>query len=161
MRMRKQLMASCASGYTRRYNGRISPLCKLSTLPAPELAQGRGRGSKKHAHAHSKRMRMRTAKACACAQGQGRGRGSVARAYRRALRAAVRARLRELPRRAGAAAARRAVLVPLSTLLYGEGTRVLISLSDSLMFGRVPGTRPNISESHSELSTRVPFCIVL
>ena len=29
------------------------------------------------------------------------------------------------------------------------------------MFGRVPGTRPNISESHSEISTRVPFCIVL
>ena len=27
------------------------------------------------------------------------------------------------------------------------------------MFGRVPGTRPNISESHSEVSTRVPFCI--
>ena len=27
------------------------------------------------------------------------------------------------------------------------------------MFGRVPGTRPNISESHSEMSTRVPFCI--
>ena len=34
------------------------------------------------------------------------------------------------------------------------------------MFGRVPkngaaslGTRPNISESHSEISTRVPFCI--
>ena len=27
------------------------------------------------------------------------------------------------------------------------------------MFGRVPGTRPNISESHIEISTRVPFCI--
>ena len=27
------------------------------------------------------------------------------------------------------------------------------------MFGRVPGTRSNISESHSEISTRVPFCI--
>ena len=27
------------------------------------------------------------------------------------------------------------------------------------MFGRVPGTRPNISESHSEINTRVPFCI--
>ena len=34
------------------------------------------------------------------------------------------------------------------------------------MFGRVPksgaaflGTRPNVSESHSEISTRVPFCI--
>ena len=27
------------------------------------------------------------------------------------------------------------------------------------MFRRVPGTRPNISESHSEMSTRVPFCI--
>ena len=27
------------------------------------------------------------------------------------------------------------------------------------MFGRVAGTRPNISESHSEISTRVPFCI--
>ena len=40
-----------------------------------------------------------------------------------------------------------------------KGTRVLISLWDSLMFGRVPGTRPNISESHSETSTRVPFCI--
>ena len=25
--------------------------------------------------------------------------------------------------------------------------------------GIVPGTRPNISESHSEISTRVPFCI--
>ena len=35
---------------------------------------------------------------------------------------------------------------------------------DSLMFGRVTapcfGTRPNMSESHSEISTRVPFCIV-
>ena len=45
-----------------------------------------------------------------------------------------------------------------------KGTRVLISLWDSLMFGRVPGgrvpgTRPNMSESHSEISTRVPFCI--
>ena len=42
-----------------------------------------------------------------------------------------------------------------------KGARVLISLWDSLMFGRVPGTRPNISESHSKivLSTRVPFCI--
>ena len=40
-----------------------------------------------------------------------------------------------------------------------KGTRVLISLWDSLMFGRVPGTRPNISESHSEIRTRVPFCI--
>ena len=37
-------------------------------------------------------------------------------------------------------------------------SRVLIPLWDSLMFGRVPGTRPNISESHSEISTRVPFC---
>ena len=27
------------------------------------------------------------------------------------------------------------------------------------MFGRVTGTRPNISESHSEISTRVPFRI--
>ena len=27
------------------------------------------------------------------------------------------------------------------------------------MFGRVPGTLPNISESHSEMSTRVPFCM--
>ena len=47
-----------------------------------------------------------------------------------------------------------------------KGARVLISLWDSLMFGRVPkngaaflGTLPNISESHSEISTRVPFCI--
>ena len=47
-----------------------------------------------------------------------------------------------------------------------KGARVLISLWDSLMFGRVPknaapflGTRPDISESHSEISTRVPFCI--
>ena len=40
-----------------------------------------------------------------------------------------------------------------------KGTRVLISLWDSPMFGRAPGTRPNISESHSEISTRVPFCI--
>ena len=46
------------------------------------------------------------------------------------------------------------------------GTRVLISLWDSLMFGRVPkngvpflGTCPNISESHSEISTRVPFVL--
>ena len=29
------------------------------------------------------------------------------------------------------------------------------------MFGWVPGTRPNISESHSEISTRVPFCIAI
>ena len=28
------------------------------------------------------------------------------------------------------------------------------------MFGRVPGPRPNISESDGEISTRVPFCIV-
>ena len=34
-----------------------------------------------------------------------------------------------------------------------KGTRVLISLWDSLVFGRVPGTRPNISESHSEIRT--------
>ena len=40
-----------------------------------------------------------------------------------------------------------------------KGTRVLISLWDSLMFGRVPGTRLHISESHSEISTRVHFCI--
>ena len=40
-----------------------------------------------------------------------------------------------------------------------KGTRALISLWDSLMFGRVQGTRPNISEPHSEISTRVPFCI--
>ena len=38
-----------------------------------------------------------------------------------------------------------------------KGTRVLISLWDSRMFGRVPSTRPNISESHSEIRTRVPF----
>ena len=37
-----------------------------------------------------------------------------------------------------------------------KGTRVLISLWDSLMFRRVPGTRPNISKPHSEISTRVP-----
>ena len=37
-------------------------------------------------------------------------------------------------------------------LAIQKGTRVLISL---------PGTRPNTSESHSEMSTRVPFCIVL
>ena len=49
----------------------------------------------------------------------------------------------------------------------GYFSRVLISLLDSLMFGRVPknaapfsGTRPNISESHSEISTRVPFYFV-
>ena len=29
------------------------------------------------------------------------------------------------------------------------------------MFERVPGTRPNISESHSEISTQVPCCIAL
>ena len=40
-----------------------------------------------------------------------------------------------------------------------KGTRVLASLWDSLMFGRVPGTHLNISESQSEISTRVPFCI--
>ena len=34
-----------------------------------------------------------------------------------------------------------------------KGTRVLVSLWDSLMLGRVPGTRPNMSESHSEVST--------
>ena len=42
-----------------------------------------------------------------------------------------------------------------------KGTRVLISLWDSLMLGRVPGTRPNNSKSHSEMSTRVPFCIAV
>ena len=51
-------------------------------------------------------------------------------------------------------------------LLISKGTRVLISLWHSLMFGRVPknaapflGIRPNISEYHSEISTRAPFCI--
>ena len=34
-----------------------------------------------------------------------------------------------------------------------KGTRVLISLWDSLMFGRVPK-----NGAHSEISTRVPFC---
>ena len=38
------------------------------------------------------------------------------------------------------------VYVPLAPAIQ-KGTRVLISLLDSLMFGRVPGTRPNISES--------------
>jgi len=54
----------------------------------------------------------------------------------------------------------------LSLRAIQKGTRVLISLWDSLMVRRVPkhaapflGTRPNISESHSEISTRVPFCI--
>ena len=37
--------------------------------------------------------------------------------------------------------------------------KVTLSLWDSLMFGRVLGTRPNISEPHSEIGTRVPFCI--
>ena len=36
-----------------------------------------------------------------------------------------------------------------------KGTRELISLWDSAPF---LGTRPNISESHSEISTRAPFC---
>ena len=44
-------------------------------------------------------------------------------------------------------------------LAIQKGTRVLISLWDSLMFGQVPGTRPNSSESHSEIRTRVAFCI--
>ena len=44
------------------------------------------------------------------------------------------------------------------TRVIQRGTRVLISLWDTLMFGRVPGTRPNISESHREISTRVPHC---
>ena len=47
----------------------------------------------------------------------------------------------------------------LTIVAIQKGIRVLISLLDSLMFGRVPGTRPNISESHSEISTRVPVCI--
>ena len=51
------------------------------------------------------------------------------------------------------------LLAPAREVAIQKGTRVLISLWDSLMFGRVPGTRPNISESHSEISTRVPFCI--
>ena len=50
--------------------------------------------------------------------------------------------------------------VPLVPAAIQKGTRVLISLWNSLMFGRVPGPRPNISESHSEICTRVPFCIV-
>ena len=41
------------------------------------------------------------------------------------------------------------------SLAIQKGTRVLISLWDSLMFGRVPGTSPNISESHREIRTRV------
>ena len=40
---------------------------------------------------------------------------------------------------------------PVRVLAIQKGTRVLISLWDSLMFGRVPGSR--------EISTRVPFCI--
>ena len=40
-----------------------------------------------------------------------------------------------------------------------KGTRVLISLWYSLMFGRYQVPAPSISESHSEISTRVPFCI--
>ena len=55
-----------------------------------------------------------------------------------------------------------------STPSIQKGTRVLISLWDSLMFGRVLkkyydllSTHPNISESHSEISTRVPFCIAI
>ena len=50
-----------------------------------------------------------------------------------------------------------------------EYKRVLEYLSlYSLLFGRVPKnpapflrTRPNISESHSEISTRVPVCIAV
>ena len=44
-------------------------------------------------------------------------------------------------------------------LAIQKGTRVLILLWDSPMFGRVPDTRPNISESQSEISTLVPFCV--
>ena len=40
-----------------------------------------------------------------------------------------------------------------------KGARVRISLWDSLMFGRYQVPAPSISESHSEISTRVPFCI--
>ena len=43
--------------------------------------------------------------------------------------------------------------------LTTRAARVLISLWDSLMSAPFLGNRPNISESHSEISTRVPFCI--
>ena len=68
----------------------------------------------------------------------------------------------------GTARASDSIAVCAAPCLIQRGTRVLISLWDSLMFGRVPknaaallGTRPNISESHREISTRVPFCIVM
>ena len=74
--------------------------------------------------------------------------------------------MRVVPRAHGWHARPRLGCAALRNLLRARGTRVLISLWDSLMFGRVPkngvaflGTRPNISESHSEISTRVPFCI--
>ena len=40
-------------------------------------------------------------------------------------------------------------------LQYKRVPEYYVSLWDSLMFGRVPGTRSNISDSHSEISTRV------
>ena len=52
------------------------------------------------------------------------------------------------------------VLRPVATRFSKtKGTRVRFSLLNSLMFGRVPGTRPNIREFNSEKRTRVPFCI--
>ena len=48
---------------------------------------------------------------------------------------------------------------PANSVAIQKGTRVPLSLWDSLVFGRVPGTRPNVSKSHSERRTRVPFCI--
>ena len=50
-------------------------------------------------------------------------------------------------------------LLPPARAAIQKGTRVLISLWDSLMFGRVPGTHQNISEPHTEIRTQVPFCI--
>ena len=52
-------------------------------------------------------------------------------------------------------------------MLHGLGPRIMVEVMDH---GACPsntkgysrrflGTRPNISESHSEISTRVPFCI--
>ena len=51
------------------------------------------------------------------------------------------------------------IMLQVRVLVIQKGTRVLISLWDSLMFGRVPGTRPNISESQNEIGTRVPVFI--
>ena len=99
-----------------------------------------------------------TQAACACASAMGRRRYAARKVSQECGHVFAPAWGATLGRGAAArvAANHHRLFVPVA---IQKGTRVLIFLWDSLMYGRVPGTRPNISESHSEISTRVPFRI--